>query len=266
LPVCCKCFCCVVLNAVRARIRPAMSVYTKAVVAKNVRIRGNLATLSKHLVAGGMLQCTPFNISDDEDSTDSREFTNAYIESIHLVSSHVSLPYDVELDVWNKQLILQSGEMQRTATTLIPIKNVLSTYKINLLALQDNTVDWYGIIKHFDWPSVDTTCISNTDTLDFDPEHVKLHTTEHKHDKNTVVLSCACRHINVLYKAAAYLVQQKSFHVSVLLNRTPGFWYMSKKVLDASVEFLQELKSTNEKLEIGACVCAHALTILTTWV
>lgn len=235
-----------------------MSGYVKSVVAKNVRIRGNLATLSKHLVAGGMLECAPFG-KDDKECTDSRDLNNAFVEAIHLVNSNVSLPYDVELNVWDKQFILQTGEMQRAATTLIPVLNTVKTHTINLVDLQDNSVDWYGIIKHFDWPSVDTTTISNTDTLNFNAEHVKEHTTQHRHDPRISILSSACKHMNILYKATALLVQQKRFKVSVLLNRTPGFWYILQDVLSASIEFLLDLQATNKKLDIGEKVCVRVV-------
>ena len=129
--------------------------YTHKVVAHNIRVRSNLANLSKHLLSDGQIECKPF---EGEEAVADSGLSNAYVSAIYCVSSSVSLPYDLCLTCFDSQLYLQSGDMQRTPTSLIPLYQGGPELEVHLKAVcpDPSATDAYLIGKHLCLPHTHT--------------------------------------------------------------------------------------------------------------
>jgi len=221
--------------------------YTQKIVAHNIRVRSNLANLSKHLVEDGLLECKPFE--DDEELLVDSGLSNAYVSAIYCVSSSVSLPYDVCVTCFDTQLILQSGDMQRTPTSLIPLYRNDQDITVYLKSVCPNPdeIDAYLIGKHLCLPHTHVN-ITVAEALGFCRENVMEHVYEHKRKPGLLIISNACVWLPLLYKCAAYFVQTKKQPVQVLTQRTPNFWYVQDEVFNKCCEFAEQLCGKNKLL------------------
>lgn len=225
-----------------------MPTYTQKVVAHNIRVRSNLASLSKHLTHDGQIECKPFE--GEEAVADSGLSEDAYVSAIYCVSSSVSLPYDLCLTCFDSHLYLQSGDMQRTPSSLIPLYQCGSDINVYLKSVCPDpaVIDAYLIGKYLCLPHTHTT-ISPADALGFTRDAVMEHVTTHKKFKNLLVVSSACVWTSLLYKCAAYLVQTKQQSVDVLVNRTPNYWYVDEEAFNKSCELAEQLLDKNKLLD-----------------
>ena len=188
------------------------------------------------------------------------------MSEIYCVSSSVSLPYDITMSCFDKELTLQTGDMQRTPTSLIPLYLGDPPLEVYLKAVcpDKRIIDSYLIDKYLCQPHAKAT-IAPTEALGFTRDALMQHVTAHKLNSNIMIVSSKSNWIGLLYKCAAYLVQTKKHSATVLVDRTPTFWYINKQVFDDSCIMIEELREKNKLLNAGDITFTLARADGTRW-